>query len=172
MACRLRAMRAAVWASLIVAGACSAASPTSVGLTDAVDLAAGPDADAAYVLQIGGLSGLAVDRSGELLAVSDDRTHPRVITFRVQERPFRVQPTGMIALRNAPMRLDAEGIAVLSNGHLLIASEGLEAQTPRTMPALVEFTRNGEWVRTLAVRRRFLPPATGPITSGARNNAS
>jgi hypothetical protein len=166
-------MRAAVCAWLIVLGACSAASHGSgVEITDALDLAAGPDADAAHILRIGGLSGLTVDRSGQLLAVSDDRARPRVLTFRLHERPFRVQPTGMVSLRNAPMTLDAEAIAVLSNGHLLIASEGIQGQTPRTMPAILEFTGDGEWVRSLTVRSRFLPPATGPITSGARGNAS
>jgi hypothetical protein len=166
-------MRATVCAWMIALGACSAA-PRSNGpeLTDAIDLAAGPDADAAHVLRAGGLSGLAVDRSGRLLAVIDERTSSRVLTFRVHERPFRVQPTGMISLRNAPMTLDSEAIAVLSNGHLLIASEGVQNQTPRSMPAIVEFTGDGQWVRTLAVRSRFLPPAAGPITSGARGNAS
>ena len=86
---------------MIALGACSAASRSNgVELTDAIDLAAGPDADAAHVLRAGGLSGLAVDRSGRLLAVSDDRANPRVLTFRVQEQPFRVQPTGMITSGN------------------------------------------------------------------------
>jgi hypothetical protein len=166
-------MRAVVCAWIIALGACSAASRSNgVELTDAIDLAAGADANAAYVLRAGGLSGLAVDRSGRLLAISDDRANLRVLTFTVHEAPFRVQPTGMISLRNAPTPLDSEGIAVLANGNLLIASEGIQGQAPRTMPAIVEFTGNGEWVRTLAVRSRFLPPATGPITSGARGNAS
>jgi hypothetical protein len=156
---------------MIALGACSAAR-SGVELTDAFDLAVGPDADAVHVLRIGGLSGLAVDRSGQLLAVSDDRARPRVVTFRVHERPFRVQPTGMIALRKAPLTLDAEAIAVLSNGHLLIASEGIQGQTPRIMPAVLEFSADGEWVRSLPVRSRYLPPATGTITSGARGNAA
>ena len=123
--------------------------------------------------KFGGLSGAVFDAaSGELLAVSDDRTDSRVFRLRLLENPLRVEPVGVIALRGTPVRIDPEGLALLPGGHLLVSSEGVQNQEPRVPPGLFEYTHDGVFVRGLAVRERYIPPARGAITSGARNNAS
>src|SRR5262245_17586155 len=128
-------MRPVVCASILLCAAC-AVTPGSqeVQIGDAFDLASGPDLEAVQVLRVGGLSGLTADSSGGLLAISDDRSHPRIITFRLHDQPFRLEPTGMIALRNAPSAMDSEGIALLPDGHILVSSEGIQNQEPRTPP--------------------------------------
>jgi hypothetical protein len=57
-------------------------------------------------------------------------------------------------------------------GRVFIASEGIQNEEPRVPPAIVEYTRNYAFVRQLDVPAKFVPPATGPITRGVRNNAS
>jgi hypothetical protein len=128
-------------------------------------------------LRFGGISGLTPPADGTgLLGVSDDSTGVRVYRFEVQQQPrFAVTPVAVTYLTSdprAPARLDPEAIAVLPDGNVLIASEGYGAGEPREPPALVEFRRGGEFVRQLAVRDRFVPSATGPVTRGVRSNAA
>jgi len=127
--------------------------------------------------RFGGISGLATIGGGhELVGVSDDNTDVRVYRFEVREEPpFTVSPLDVTYLARdprAPARLDAEGVAILRDGNLLIASEGSGSREPRIPPALVEYTRNGRFVRQLEVRNRYLPTPTGPLTHGARPNAA
>ena len=102
--------------------------------------------------------------------MSDARDSPRVLTLRVHENPFRLEPTGMIHLWGCPEKLDPEGIAILPNGNLLISSEGVQNEEPRTAPGIFEFSRDGEWMRTLNLRDKFIPPQKGPVTVGVREN--
>jgi hypothetical protein len=141
-------------------------------IEDAFDLAAGPDVDAARVLRVGGLSAVVARPSGELLVLSDARTSPRVLMFHLSEKPFLARPTGMISLRNTPEPLDPEGVALLPNGNLLVASEGIQSEEPRTPPRIFEYTADGNWVRTLPIRNRFVPRSSGPLTRGVRPNMS
>ena len=51
-----------------------------------LDLASGPDADAAHVLRVGGLSGIAFDPLGRAAGRERrPRPEPRVLTFRLHE---------------------------------------------------------------------------------------
>jgi 3-phytase len=123
--------------------------------------------------KFGGLSSLAFDvASGNLLALSDDRQNNRIFRLQIRENPFAVAPFAVIPLLGAPVELDPEGLAILPNGHFLIASEGVQNKEPRSPPGLFEFTSDGQFMNTLELRERFLPPETGPITHGVRGNAS
>lgn len=154
-------------------GSCAPAPWTPVVERDgAFDLASEANRPALKVLRAGGLSGIVFDRAGELLAISDDHVGPRVLTLRVHENPFRLEPTGMISLWGSPEEVDPEGIAILENGNLLVASEGNQDEEPRTAPGILEFTHDGQWVRTLALRNKFVPTPQGPITVGVRGNSS
>jgi hypothetical protein len=165
-------MRAFLCAIIVAALiACGGAAPP-IAVHDLFDLASDANAPALTVLRAGGLSGIAFDANGELLAVSDAQDSPRVLTLRVHENPFRLEPTGMIHLWGCPETLDPEGIAILPNGHLLISSEGVQNEEPRTAPGIYEFTRDGEWVRTFNLRNKFIPPLEGPITVGVQENRS
>ena len=165
-------MRVLACAIIVAAlGACGGAAPP-IAVQDYFDLASEANAPALTVLRAGGLSGIAFDAKGQLLAVSDARDSPRILMLDVHENPFRLEPTGMIHLWGCPEKLDPEGIAILPNGNLLIASEGVQNEEPRTAPGIFEFTRDGEWLRTLDLRNRFIPPLEGPITVGVRDNRS
>jgi hypothetical protein len=133
--------------------------------------------DAAHPVRLGGISGLAALRDGaELLGVSDDRENSRVYRFRVTggASDLHVDPVGVVSLERAagaPARLDPEGIAVTADGHILISSEGIGNEEPRLPPAIIEYSNDGRFIRQLEVRSRLAPNRTGPVTTGARNNA-
>lgn len=125
-------------------------------------------------LTFGGVSGLAYDaRHGELIGVCDESRNWRLFRMRLTGDPLRVAPVGVVRLDaapGAPARLDAEGLAILPDGHLLIASEGGGSGEPRQPPALVEYTRDGRFVRQLPVPEKFIPTPSGRQTSGVRAN--
>jgi len=123
--------------------------------------------------RFGGLSSLAFDvSSGNLLALSDDRENARIFRLQVREEPFSIVPIGVIPLQGTPVALDPEGLVILPNGHLLVSSEGIQNRQPRSPPGLFEYTAEGEFLGTLDLRERFLPPPSGPITHGVRANSS
>jgi hypothetical protein len=134
-----------------------------------------PDADR---LPLGGISGLAWDEGRrELLGICDTNERSRVVVFRVEGEghAFRVHPVDRILLQRgtgAPAWLDPEGVALAPGGGLLVTSEGRAEREPRIAPALLSFGRDGRFARVLPVPPRFLPPASGPHTSGVRDNAA
>lgn len=155
---------------VLAIGACTD-RPVRPALDAAYDLASSRHLPVLRALRAGGLSGIVFDAAGDLLAISDDRIGPRILTFRVRESPFELEPLGSVSLYNAPETLDPEAIALTAEGHLLVASEGVQDEEPRTAPGIFEFTREGEFVRVLNVRNRFVAPLTGPAIAGVRANA-
>lgn len=124
----------------------------------------------------GGVSGLAVDpRTGEIVGISDDHPINRVFMFEPGKPalPFRIDLRAYFPLPigpDGPQEMDSEGIAITRSGHMFISSEGLPELTPRIQPAIVEYTRRVDYVRTLAIPPKFLQPAEGPLTRGIRRN--
>lgn len=122
----------------------------------------------------GGVSGLTVDPDrGELIGVSDDREDTRVFRLRVTERPFSVEPVGVIRLEHAdgaPADTDAEGIARLPNGHLLISTEGIGTREPRQPAVILEYSGDGRFVGQLPVPATFGSTPTGPLVHGTHSN--
>lgn len=124
--------------------------------------------------KFGGVSSIAFDtRHDELIGLSDDAENSRIFRMKYLEEPFRVVPTGVALLERgngAPAKLDPEGLALLQNGDMLVSSEGFGNEEPRIPPAIVEYRRDGSFVRQLAVPQEFLPPERGPLTHGVPNN--
>jgi hypothetical protein len=123
---------------------------------------------------VGGLSGAYYDaRRQRLYAVSDDRERPRLVTLDVS-----VSPGVRVALRQVvPLQLphkgrrtlDAEGVAPAPNGHLFVSSEGNAADPNEPAPGIYEYTREGRFVRSLPLPRRYLGSGDG---SGMRDNGA
>ena len=93
----------------------------------------------------------------------------------VAARPFHIDLTSYFPLpmgADAPKRFDPEGLAMTRAGRLFVASEGSGRIEPREPPAIVEFSRRVDYVGRLPVPSKFIPPATGPLTRGARPNAA
>jgi len=123
---------------------------------------------------VGGLSGAYYDpRTQQLYAVSDDRERPRLVTMDVSvESGVRVTVRSVIALQlphQGRRTLDAEGIAPAAKGRLYVSSEGNAADPNEPAPGIYEYTRQGRFVRSLPLPRRYLGSNDG---SGMRNNAA
>jgi hypothetical protein len=165
-------VRTAILAALIVVPTCGCDErPVVPTLDGAYDLASSRHAPALQALRAGGLSGIVFDAAGDLLAISDARTSPRILMFQVHDRPFELEPTGSVSLYNVPEVLDPEAVVRTAEGNLLVASEGVQDEEPRTAPGIFEFTREGEFVRALRVRNHFIAPLRGPLIAGVRANA-
>jgi hypothetical protein len=182
MRCCARALLAS--ATLCAAAACATARPPAVvrlqsGATFALagHFALPPLSRYPPVLgvAVGGLSGLApTGQPGEFIAISDDRVGSRAFRIRLagEGAAFTAQVFDTITLQGGGTvpELDAEGIAVLSRGRMYVSSEGIGHREPRVPPAIVQYTVSGAFVRTLVVRDRYVPNATGPLTHGVRPN--
>ena len=126
--------------------------------------------------RFGGISGLApTSTEGEFLAISDDHDSARVYRLKASGvgSDFRVQAVDYVRLQvpgSGPSSLDPESIALAPGGRILIVSEGMGNIEPRLPPAVLEFGRNGSFVRALRVRDRFVPNETGPLAKGVRSN--
>src|SRR5688572_15943239 len=131
--------------------------------------------------RFGGVSGIVIDpNTGELLGVCDDSADSRVFVFRVPTPapptvPFRVDLHAYFPLPSdaaAPRVLDPEAITITRDGRLFVASEGIGNRQPRVPPAVVEYSRNYQYVGQLEIPRKFMPPATGDAAWGVRANAA
>ena len=125
--------------------------------------------------RFGAISGLATLPGGcELLAISDDDKDPRFYRLALNDAggSTRVRPVQYIPLQaaaGAPGTLDPEGIALTKAGTVLVSSEGLGIE-PRLPPAILEYLRDGRFVRQLPVPPHFVPNARGPLRTGTRRN--
>jgi hypothetical protein len=128
-----------------------------------------------YGLPFGGISGITTRRQGtELFAISDAPHAGRIYRLAVDgEGPsFRVTPTALISLEGLPDRdrADDESMTFLPDGTVIVCSEG-NVEEPRRPATLTQYGRDGNLMRNLPVRDRFVPEPTGPQTKGARGNA-
>lgn len=131
--------------------------------------------------RFGGVSGLAIDpRPGptenDLLGISDDRDAARLFVFKVEGTgaAFKVDLRAYLPLPHAsgmPAGSDAEGIAVSRSGRIYVASEGVQTHEPRVPPSITVYDRRAEYLGSLPVPDRFVPPDRGPPGRGVRNNA-
>jgi hypothetical protein len=142
---------------------------------------------------IGGLSGIYFDsESSTLYAVSDDRGRhgePRLYEFgfKFTEGKLRVIPQAVhfmhkgvqhedpkskpkIKPKSLGKVLDMEGLAPLPWGNFLISSEGDNNHKPRIPPEILDVKKNGAWVRSFEIPKKFIPEASGKQTRGIRNN--
>jgi hypothetical protein len=126
-------------------------------------------------LPFGGISGLATRGGGtDLWGVSDAQQGGRIYQFAFEGlgTQLRVAPSQAVFLQGAPGRdrADDESMALLNDGTIVVCSEGTNAE-PRLPPALTQYGRNGEFMRILPLRDRYVPEPAGPVTRGARGNA-
>jgi hypothetical protein len=123
---------------------------------------------------VGGLSGAYYDaRRQRLFAVSDDRDRPRLVTLEVHvSSGVHVTLREVVPLQlphQGRRTLDAEGLAPAPNGRLYVSSEGNAADPNEPVPGIYEYTRQGRFVRSLPLPRRYLGSGDG---SGMRDNGA
>jgi hypothetical protein len=120
---------------------------------------------------VGGISGAWYDvRTRRLLAVSDDRERPRLLTFDVELGPtlqLRLASVTLLRPPAAGRTLDAEGLAPAPNDRLFVSSEGDVADPGAPMPGIHEYTRDGRFVRTLPLPLAYVSDGNG---RGMRGN--
>jgi hypothetical protein len=150
-------------------------SVDALTLAGQVSIPAGERFPDELALPFGGISGLVASADGShLLGISDARTGGRVYEFRLEGGggALKVVTTRYIPLEMVPgnVQPDHEGLTRLRDGNLLVASEGTSSE-PRLPPSIIEFSAQGQFVRRLMVRDRYVPEPTGPLTRGARGNA-
>jgi hypothetical protein len=166
--CALRAGRAPI----------SAPGLSSIALAGQFSVAPQQRLPPTLGLPFGGISGLAsrpMVRAGtDLYGISDAQHGGRIYRLALEgEGPaFRVSIQDVIALEGTSVEItaDFEALAVLPNGNFLAASEGT-GREPRRPPAIAEYGRHGDFVRSLPIRDRYVPEPAGPVTRGARGNA-
>lgn len=165
----------------LLVGACGGARVALPAALDTLRLVVVGDAvvqtqtrDPAGRPDVGGLSGAYYDaRRHRLYAVSDDRDRPRLVTLDVTvAHGVTLTPLGIVPLQLPHLgrrTLDAEGIAPAPNGHLYVSSEGNAADPLEPVPGIYEYTREGRFVRSLPLPRRYLGSNDG---TGMRNNGA
>lgn len=136
----------------------------------------------AFNTLIGGLSAIAYDEvGGHYYFLSDDRAMRGPVriyqaTIDMTDGTLDEEDlawTGVIFLQNEAGerfgfgQLDPEGL-VYADGHFFVSTEGEGAMRPPLAPEIIEFTRTGEWVRSLPLPEKFMPVADG--SRGVRNN--
>lgn len=124
----------------------------------------------------GGISGLAFDeKSQTLFALSDDRGEhgePRLFEFSttVVDGKLVLKFSKIVYLKAPQKRVDYEAIALLPSGNLLVSSEGDQNFKPRIAPEILEFSRDGKFIRNWDIPTDWIPDAAGKLKSGVRNN--
>lgn len=122
-----------------------------------------------------GLSALVYDREEQrFFVLSDDRSQyapARLYMVAGQVGPgVEIVPQAVIFLHDAngefflKNTVDFEGVTLLANDHLLVSSEGVASQG--ISPALIEFSRDGRFVRQWPVPGQF----TVTAQTGVRDN--
>lgn len=132
--------------------------------------------------EVGGLSSLAYDASGDrYYVISDDASAidpARYYTFALDVADGNLDPGDVVVtnvttlldgagLPFAPASFDPEGLALTKDGELVLTSEGIAAQT---IPPWVRlFGLDGRQLEDLPVPRAFVPDGP-PQTRGVRQN--
>jgi hypothetical protein len=123
---------------------------------------------------VGGISGAFYDaRTRQIVAVSDDRTRPRLLLFDLRvATPVQVKTAATIALQpphTERRTFDLEGIASARGGRVFVSSEGDAADPNQPAPGIYEYTRDGRFVRSLPLPRTYLGDGQA---SGMRGNGA
>jgi 3-phytase/alkaline phosphatase D len=131
---------------------------------------------------VGGLSAIAYDHANNRYSfLSDDRAllgPVRIYQATVDVGDGALDEgdlawTGMIPLRDEHGEffgrgtLDPEGL-VYTGDNFYVSTEGDVTMQPPIAPAILEFTRTGEWVASLPLPNEFIPLADG--SRGVRDN--
>lgn len=146
----------------------------SLEFIDARVVPGGTHLAAAGGAEFGGLSACAMDASGDILAVSDDRERPSLfrLSLSLGAEGLRVTPLSATSFelradrRGAPGVLDVEGMALVGS-RLLLSNEGDEGTG--VPPSLLEYEQDGRFVGEWMPAPAFLP-ARGLPEHGLRGN--
>jgi hypothetical protein len=102
---------------------------------------------------IGGISGAWYDeRAGRLLAVSDDRRRPRILTFDLaiaSRVPLTLASVTRLEPPEKGRTLDVEAVAPAADDRLFVSSEGDLSEPDAPVAGIYEYTRDGRYVRAL-----------------------
>ncbi len=95
----------------------------------------------------------------ELLTVIDRRDQSALITMQVSVEPeVRLTPVRAVRVERALAQrtLDLEGLAPAGQGHLFISSEGEVGNPEAPSPGIFEYTREGQFVRSLPLPSAYV----------------
>ncbi len=126
---------------------------------------------------LGGISALTyVDFEKDLYLLSDDRGEkgePRAYHYKLKldaKSKLVLEFEKQIELKSPEKNVDYEGLAILPWGNFLVSSEGDQNHKPRVVPALMDFRKDGKFVRTYDLPKTWLPNLAGKLKQGVRNN--
>jgi hypothetical protein len=154
--------RSPAWFPLLavcVFGGCALGTDSRFGATSLPDVTVVgsyvlPSADAGSSVPEE-LSGAWYDPSSRrLLVVSDEQDRPAILWMELEVGPgVRLTRASVIPVEPVASRrtLDLEGIAPARNGHLFVSSEGDDTDPDSPVPGIFEITREGRFVRRLAL---------------------
>jgi hypothetical protein len=132
---------------------------------------------------LGGLSGLRYDnKEKRIYVISDDRSNKspaRLYTFDVINKNNKIEIKNPIPiiLKNKNGKpflentIDFEDIDFTPSGNLIITSEGDLRGREIKPPRIIEFKRNGEYIRDIHVDDKFIPVnKNGYFVAGVKSN--
>lgn len=119
-----------------------------------------------HSVPLGGLSGLAMNSNGNLVAISDDRgkyDHPRYVEFKIEleEGKLSLAPKDMLYLKNIGGRdfinnqLDPEDIVILNDKNFFIVSEK-NLKGDLLKPEIIKFNHKGILIEPLEIPTDFI----------------